>query len=379
MERMTRRERLMATLRGEPVDRPAVCFYELDGITQDETNPDPFHIYNHPSWKPLLTLVREKTDRIVMCNIPFVHAPSALDKRTRITRYYDAAGSRHEETEILLDTCTLHTHTRRDLDVDTVWTLEDLIKDEAELEAWIRLPEEEIGIPDCRQALQTEKILGDTGIIMLETGDAICELASLLGMENFMIFAMTETDLFERALNKIQRKLVRQVELIAGMLPGRLWRIYGPEYVCAPYLPPALYEKYVLGYDRELVALIHKYNGYARMHQHGRQRDILDYTAATGCDGIDPIEPAPHGDISLLEVRERYGKDLVLFGNLEIRDIEQLPQDAFEKIVECAIQEGTCGEGRGFVLMPTACPIGRELAENTLHNYQKIIEVIQRI
>lgn len=69
---MTRRERLMATLRGEPVDRPPVCFYEIDGYTQQPDNPDPFNIFNHPSWKPLLELTREKSDRIILRGVPFV-------------------------------------------------------------------------------------------------------------------------------------------------------------------------------------------------------------------------------------------------------------------------------------------------------------------
>ncbi len=43
---MTRRERLMATLRGEPVDRPAVSFYEIGGWKLDPDDPDPFSIYN---------------------------------------------------------------------------------------------------------------------------------------------------------------------------------------------------------------------------------------------------------------------------------------------------------------------------------------------
>lgn len=115
------------------------------------------------------------------------------------------------------------------------------------------------------------------------------------------------------------------------------------------------------------------------IHQHGRQKDVLQYTLKTGCDGIDPIEPIPHGDISLLDVRKNYGKDLVLFGNLEIRDIEQLSPEEFEPLIEKAIEEGTFGEGKGFVLMPSACPLGRILSENTLNNYKKIIEVIERL
>ncbi len=41
---MTRRERLMATLRGDPVDRPAVSFYEINGLDENPDNPDPFNI-----------------------------------------------------------------------------------------------------------------------------------------------------------------------------------------------------------------------------------------------------------------------------------------------------------------------------------------------
>ena len=47
---MTRRERLMATLRGKAVDRPAVNFYEIGGFQIDPSDPDEFNVYNDPSW-----------------------------------------------------------------------------------------------------------------------------------------------------------------------------------------------------------------------------------------------------------------------------------------------------------------------------------------
>ena len=63
---MTGRERLMATLRGEPVDRPAVSFYEIGGFQVDPADPDPYNIYNSPDWQPLLRLAEECTDLIRM-------------------------------------------------------------------------------------------------------------------------------------------------------------------------------------------------------------------------------------------------------------------------------------------------------------------------
>ena len=63
---MIRRERLMATLRGEPVDRPAVNFYEIGGFTVDPADRDSYNIYNSPDWQPLLELADEHTDIIRM-------------------------------------------------------------------------------------------------------------------------------------------------------------------------------------------------------------------------------------------------------------------------------------------------------------------------
>ena len=65
---MNRRERLMATLRGEAVDRPAVNFYEIGGFVVDSTDADEFNVYNSPDWRLLLKLTEEKTDIIRMCS-----------------------------------------------------------------------------------------------------------------------------------------------------------------------------------------------------------------------------------------------------------------------------------------------------------------------
>jgi len=41
---VTRRERLMATLHGQAVDRPVVNFYEIGGFAIDPSAPDPIKI-----------------------------------------------------------------------------------------------------------------------------------------------------------------------------------------------------------------------------------------------------------------------------------------------------------------------------------------------
>jgi len=164
---------------------------------------------------------------------------------------------------------------------------------------------------------------------------------------------------------------------VAAAAPGHLWRIYGPEYAAVPYLHPRFFREYVVRYDTPMVQAIQRHGGFARIHSHGRLKAILDDIAATGCVGLDPIEPPPQGDVELRAVREKYGAQMVLFGNLEASDIENLPTPEFAAKIGRALAEGV--GGRGFVLMPSACPYGRVLSPLALANYRMMVEAVERM
>ena len=274
---------------------------------------------------------------------------------------------------------TLTWRTRQDQDINTVWTEEHLLKDVEDLKAFLSLEAPTFkGVPDVSAVHNTEASLGDSGIVMIDTPDPLCLAASLFDMGQYTVIAMTEPDLFHQLLEHFARYLYDKTAAIAEALPGRLWRIYGPEYASPPYLPPRLFHDYVVQYDRPMVELIQRWGGFARIHLHGNLNAILEHIAGMGPDGLDPIEPPPQGDLQLSDVRARVGQDLVLFGNLEMSDIENLPTDRFRERVKQALDQGTAGEGRGFVLMPSACPFGRKLSTLTLKNYEAMLEICER-
>jgi hypothetical protein len=376
---MNRRERLMSTLAGKAVDRPAVCFYEINGLDEPGDLNDPFNIYTHPSWAPLIELAREKSDRIVMRSVPFERSVEAqVAARTQVQTWFED-GCRYERSTIRCDGRFLSATTRRDPDVNTVWQVEHLLKDAEDLRAYLDLPANpDCGAPDLRGVLEAEAALGDGGIVMIDTADALCLSAALFDMATFTVLATTETTLFQRLLDRFAAEIQPRTEAVARALPGRLWRIYGPEYASPPYLHPRLFHEYVVKSDTPMVQAIQRYGGYARIHSHGRLRLILDEIASTGCDGLDPIEPPPQGDLHLAAVRERCGQQMVLFGNLEASDLENLPADEFMGKVQRALSEGTQGGGRGFVLMPSSCPYGRILSRQALLNYQVMIDAVER-
>jgi len=373
---VTRRERLMATIRGEQVDRPPVSFYEINGLDENPNNPDPFNIFSHPSWRPLMDLAREKTDRIVMRGAGYSSAHPDPVESVSETETYLHAGRRLTLQRIRAGDRVLTSRTRRDPDVNTVWTEEHLLKNTDDLRAFLELPVPGPGgVVDTEEVLRAEAALGDTGIVMIDTPDPLCHAASLFDMADYTVIALTEPALFYRLLERFAATLLPKTKAVADALPGRLWRIFGPEYASPPYLPPSLFREYVCRYVKPMIDAIHSTGGYARIHSHGNLKAIVDDIVATGTDGLDPIEPPPQGDVELAYVRERYGKDLVLFGNLEASDIENLPTEQFAEKVKRAIDEGTSGCGRGFVLMPSACPYGRVLSPLALRNYEKMLDV----
>jgi uroporphyrinogen-III decarboxylase len=376
---MNRRERLMATMQGQTVDRPPVCFYELNGLDEKLLDRDPFNIFSHPSWRRLIELTSEKTDRIVMRGIAFDNVlPDPIDEIAEKTTTV-VNGSQVTIKKLIIGNRTLTTRTRRDPGLNTTWTEEYLLKSINDLKLFLEFPIiEKKAEPDLSGVQKAETELGDTGIVMIDMPDPLCLAASMFSLGDYSVIAMTEPRLFMKLLDRFAVSLQPQTEQIAQLLPGRLWRIYGPEYAAPPLLPPFFFRDYVCRYDGPMIESIQKHGGFARIHSHGNLKLILDDIVSMGTSGLDPIEPPPQGDVDLSYVRKNYGKQLVLFGNLEITDIENLPAHAFAEKVKRALEEGTSGDGRGFVLMPSACPIGRILSPRTLNNYEKMVELVEK-
>ena len=178
---MNRRERLTASLRGEAVDRPAISFYELNGLDQRPLDDDPFNIFSDPSWLPLIELTRSRTDCIVLRAIeklgistdpflPFARDEAWIEGGSRLSRRSLEVGGR-----------LLTARTRRDPDLDTVWTVEHLLKGAEDLEALLSLPEAEPPLViDTSPIAAAEAELGDAGLVGLDAPDPLCLAAGPL-------------------------------------------------------------------------------------------------------------------------------------------------------------------------------------------------------
>jgi len=384
---MTRKERLLATMRGETVDRPAVNFYEIGGFIVNPEDKDPYNVYNSPDWRALLEMADNQTDIIRMMSPVRQNSHMAWEHdkhESEIERYlkseeWEEGDSRFHRITYEIKGRKLTALTRRQKHLDTIWTTEHLIKDREDVLAYLDLPDEVFSETfDCAPLFLEDKKLGDRGLVMIDTEDPVCAVASLFPIEEFALFAFMEADLCHKLLEKHARIIQARTEKISELMPGFLWRIYGPEYVTPPFFPANLFDDYVVKYDAPMIEAIHANGGFARVHVHGNVKEVIPAIVDMGADAIDPLEPPPHGNLELAEARKLYGDKLVLFGNIEIADIENMPTDQFRKVVQKSIEDGTRGEGRGFVLMPSASPYGRDISDLTLANYSKMVNQVMK-
>jgi uroporphyrinogen-III decarboxylase len=197
-------------------------------------------------------------------------------------------------------------------------------------------------------------------------------VAELFEFGEFMLRAFTQTEQIIALLDHVAPAIYAHLDYLLDHGIGPLFRVIGAEYATPPYVPPALFERFVVHYTTPMIERIHAHGAFARLHCHGCLSKVLPMIIEMGADSLDPVEAPPTGDIELAEVKRLYGDRLCLFGNLQLRDLETLDAESMRRVV---IETMAAGKpGGGYVMMPTACPINANLSPVTERNYRIFIE-----
>ena len=378
---MNSRQRLTATLNGQLPDRVPISTYELVGYNSQSWEN------NDPSYKRLMDAIREKTDSICMWD----PTPTGKDQA-------DSEDQRALASNVFLETAypveidettwrdnkatitqkTLHTP-KGDLtqttkvvdDVHTIWQVEHWCKSIADVEKALSVPYEPVDY-DFSDLPRIKNELGNHGIIMTTIPDPLWLAADLMEFGEYTLWAMMEKDHFQKTVEIMHERLMENLRRMLDVYVVDLYRIAGPEYATPPFLPPKLFNRYVIPYVTEIVELIHRYGGKVRFHSHGKVGRVLDMILETGADGLDPCEAPPDGDIPFSEVKQRVGNQMCLFGNIQLKLLEYGTPDQVAEEVRLCMDAAKAG-GR-FVIMPTAAPINVPLQLKTEENYLRFID-----
>ncbi len=360
---MTSKQRLLAAVRGELPDRVPVSTYELNAH-----NPD--HWENtEPSYRRLMQAIAEMADEMSMVGTGGL--PNAAE-RIETQTWTDERGSRFRRQTWHTPKGDLTRLLRDDPGLHTTWQLEHWCKELDDLDKVLSVPFEPQPV-DRSFLLKRQADLGERGVLLISIADPLCPAAELFSMEDYTIIAFSEPERFTYLLDALfERVRLDLQQTLATGIRDCIFRVVGAEYATPPYLPPALFEKYVVGYNRWMNRAIRESGNYPRMHCHGKIGQVLDLIAATEPAALDPCEPPNQGDIELDEVKRRIGESVCLMGNVELRDLEASRPDEVRRIVRRCMDQAKAG-GR-YVLMPTAAPINVPLAGQSEANYLAYLE-----
>jgi len=363
------RERLLKALACETPDRVPISTYNLCGYNSKSWE-------NHEeSYSGLMDCIREKTDCIAMwgpsSDETFFGTSYNMPCNVQEVRGLDWVSRRYTiETPkgVLTRECKEYDS------VHTIWNTEHWCKDIDDVDMALSVPYKPVDY-DFSDYKRLKEEVGNHGIIMTSIADPLCCAIELMEFGEATIWAMTETEHFAKTVEVMHERVMENLRNMLDKQVVDLYRIYGPEYATIPYLPPKYFERFVTPYVREMVDLIHSRGAKARVHSHGKIRNILSMILDTGADAIDPCEAPPDGDITLREVKDLTKGRLCLFGNLQLKLLEHGKvtevREAVKRCMEDAMAQG------GYVITPTAAPINVPLSEKTEENYYAFIDAAQ--
>jgi hypothetical protein len=299
-----------------------------------------------------------------------VSDPAAVEQRT-----YRVEASTHTKYVLHTPKGDLTAHYTENDGVHTVWRHDLLIKSEDDIDRFLAAPFAPAA-PDVAAFERTRQALGERGVMEIELPDPLCLVVENMSYEDFMVRTISTPEKIDALFEQAAALISTWVESVLAAGFGPVFRIFGPEYAAPPVMSLRSFKKYVTAYDRPLIELIHRHGGYVRLHCHGPLRRILDEFLALGVDLTDPCEGPPSGDITLRELADRAGRDLILMGNIQLDDIERAEPEKIERLVAEAIDAAA---GRApFILCTTAFPFSSPLPAVTAGNLLRFLEAAEK-
>lgn len=370
----TSRRRLLAALSCEVPDRVPINTYELAGRNSIDW-------YNRqPSYSALMDFIRAHTDCITNWNPRAATDRYTCEERFLCSDFPVEIETRTETVAEFERTTSICHAPKGDLrrvtqvrpDVHTTWQVEHWCKSPSDVDVALSVPYQPADY-DASDLARVRAELGDGGLVMASIGDPAYLAADLMAFQDYLAWAFEETEHFAKTVAAVAERVMENLRRQLDCCVLDLYRIVGPEYFTPPYLPPEMFRRFVVPHVREMVRLIHSRGGKVRLHCHGKIGRVLDLILETGCDGVDPCEQPPDGDIGLREVKRRCrAAGVSVWGNIALKILEHDTPDEVRAEVRRIMEQAK--EGGGFVLLPTAAPINVPLSVRTETNYRVMIE-----
>ena len=310
---MNGRQRILRTIAGQPVDRPAlapflhvnfikehrrdnaidpvvetIAVYEEFGFDLIHRNCTPVYddfAVEGPDWTPQ---VSETGDAAKTITTVTVHTPGGQLRRvTQSSRLYEYESS-----------CFL---------------VEPPIKSPADLDLFMRY-QPPVPAIDVAEIVRARELVGDKGIVAPWVQGAFNEVAYLVRGSAILLDPLDDEG-FYRAM--ISYFLARNLEKVRQFVAaGAEFISVGGNEANGATVGPDYFRRYVLEYEVQLMESLHGFGGRAIYHNCGRAALLLPILREIGMDVYESLTPPPFGDTDLVEAT-RIMNDVALMGGLD--------------------------------------------------------------
>lgn len=365
---MTNRERLFAVLNGEPVDRVPIWLlfpYHRLGCYVD--------VPNIPKYRPVWEAALKHT---IM-----------LDRRSLGTEMYTGEVTRkHEKVEEdgwKIDRNIIEyngksivsEHREKDGFTEQI----KFIENDEDLEFFCSLPLNtdkdkiyaELTGKLAKYQQEKSEFPEEMGSMMLDLGEPIGSLYGAAKLTEYPIWSITHDELIVDFLN---RNMERYRHLYRFCLEHDMADVYflvGSELASPPMVSRATFQRWIVPFARELIAMIHSYGKKAIQHYHGQIREILPDFLTMAPDALHTIEAPPIGNCTFTQAFDIVGDKIALIGNVQYDSFRSHTPEAMKNEVNDILAE--C-QGKRLILSPSAGPFDADITDNMVKNYLAFIE-----
>ncbi len=368
---MTRRERLLAAIRRQPVDAVPHATYNLNPFAGSVHKDD-------PSYAALLAKVAASAGVLAKFYPPGIGPGLTRNDESIAAAHIEGEGDARKRTVIL--------HTPRG-DLSSVafipenkpaYMAKPLIASEEDAERLMALPYE----PPQWDVSKVRRFVGESetcGIPLVMYTEPFSAIAKMFDFEDFCIRSLTDRPLIEKMIDWAHERCLENVRLLAEACKGLPCVLHtgGVELCTPPMLPPSLFRDLITPRMRAITEVIHRAGLLAGIHCHGRVRHVLGEMLAIGTNLLEPLEPPEQGDITLAELTEQAGDRLCLVGYIQDQEMYTAPPGHMTRCVEEIAR--TVGGRTGYIMTPTCTPFEHPCSEVYRRNYMEWLEAAERI
>lgn len=366
MKTMNPRQRLLAVMRAEAVDRVPLV---LEGF--DYASPERIEDAGK----------REILDRVGE-HLHFRQGYPAFVNRYLVTprqRITEARGeSRGDEatTTITIDTPKgpLTAVDGRNPTSNTTWALKYPVESLDDIEKIRCVPWElprGLAPPDLSSLPEP---FARRGIVHAGVSSPFVCVAGMMPYQYFLELCATELNLIKELTQQCLQRILSILDVILSENTVEYVWMGGCEWLTPPMGSPQLYEELVQNFERKVIERIHAGGAISHIHCHGNVRSTIEPAIRRGGDFFEPMEPPPDGDITFAEAKALAAGRITLGGNVEARILENEDADTVEEATRRAFDGGKAR----MVLQTSAGPISA-MTPRMIENYHRMIDVWEEL